>query len=82
MTVVGSPVLAGALGGEDLGIRRSTGHAMLLATTHDELGIDFVIGGQGATVALYVGVTGCHVGADVTGCTLERAVNLARVFCS
>ncbi len=55
---------------------------LLLTTTHDELGIDLVIGGQGSAVALYVGVTGCDVGADVTGCTLERAVNLARVFCS
>ncbi len=53
---------------------------MLLTTTHDELGIDLVIGGQGSAVALYVGVTGGHVGADVTGCILERAVDLARVL--
>ncbi|WP_270822501.1 hypothetical protein [Aeromonas sp. QDB14] len=45
---------------------------LLLTTTHDELGIDLVIGGQGSAVALYVGVTSCDVGADVTDAPLNE----------
>ncbi|MNH00343.1 hypothetical protein D3C79_595330 [compost metagenome] len=82
MTTVGGPVLAGTLVGEDLGIRGSARGTVLLTTTHDKfgIGVDLVIGGQGGTVALNVGVTGRHVGADVTGCILEGAINLALVL--